>query len=133
MSSPHETPLDMGEIERALDANRLGGMPEVVELLIAEERIETYEALTRALNNAANYNSVGNFEIIATDIPRAQSIMGKHPDNPNPTRMVVVAAAHIIPEMMPVIEIAREKTEEKLGEDEEEPGADPKPDATMAA
>jgi len=116
-SGSPETPIEMTELKLALDTRNLGGMPPVVKLLIAEERIRTYESLLTALDDPEHWNPYGYFEIQSTNISRSVAIMGTAYGNPHPTRHIAVISGDIISDMKEVIEdVLKEAAEEQSAE-----------------
>jgi hypothetical protein len=120
-----ETELDMGLVEKALAANRLKGMTDVVQLVTALHRARTFEALQAALDAPEHWNPFGNFEVSTADIGLAQSIMGTPPPGyDTPKRYVLVARGAILDLVAPVIEEARQEAIER---EEEAQGNEPPP------
>lgn len=133
--STNGTPIDLQEMERILVAQKLGGMPAPIRLLVAEERIDTYEALIAALQSSKYTNPFGNFQLQATDIGRAKNIMG-HIDGEKPERYYLVVAKEIIIDLVKALEDirleTRRKIEDLLGDDDSDQELPPVP-ARIAA
>jgi hypothetical protein len=124
--NPEDTELDLEALTDALNARRLGGMPPIIEFLVAERRIETFGALLHALDAAENWNDVGHFEIESTNIARSQSILGVNPDNPHPKSHGAVVAPYIIDRMIPVIQQVRDDVAERDNKEQEEEAGSPR-------
>jgi len=109
------TPMDMNAIDRLLRERKLTVYSKDIRILLHDRGLPcTYEAVISMLEDPSHINSCGRFEIIAADLPFAQSLFGIHPDNPHPTRMIIISPREHIQKVVAILKADCQETRQRI-------------------
>ena len=123
----HNEPLDAQELDAVLKKNHLAGIAKVVDLVIRDASVSTYERLIDVLSRK---NEFGNFQYVTSNTSLAHSIIleGERSGDAYPEFTIVVAKEAIAE----TLEVIHDHVEEVLQRSDDESDADA-PEHALAA